>query len=463
VSNFDSLNVPISSLYLLAAPSTPEEARDEVIERGAKGETLNHKEVKAIVAKRKATAPMLNLKTHRGQEVAYPEPAAKATFNRTNEHISWAAWSWNPVTGCLHGCKYCYAREIALRFTNAYPAGFDPVFHHERLDAPANSVVPGEAGEDPRLKRVFVCSTADLYGKWVPDEWIEQVHASCISNPQWDYLMLTKFPRRYVGRKLPPTAWIGTSVDEQKRMRLAEEAFRQVKDVRVKWLSLEPLLAPLEFSDLSMFDWIVIGAQSATNQPDGPVKGFAPPYLWVHRIVAQAIEAGCRVYLKPNLLGISSPQSPGMKLLQEEPKAKEVATPSLDLLGEVVALPARPALLKADIAAYFDRFWSVYPKKVGKKAALRAFERAVNNDHVDPERIIAAAARYASEKADEDPHYIKHPQGWINDGRFDDETATNGATIIDQGGNIISTARTSKPKNRSYLDVAAQMFGSNES
>jgi protein gp37 len=162
---------------------------------------------------------------------------------------------------------------------------------------------------------------ADLYGKWVPDEWIEQVHVSCIANPQWDYLMLTKFPRRYVGLDLPSTAWLGTSVDEQKRVRLAEEAFRQIKNVRVKWLSLEPLLAPLEFSDLSMFDWIVIGSQSATEQPDGHVAAFAPPFEWVSRIVAQAREAGCRVYLKPNLIGNTNSQSPGMALPQEEPLA----------------------------------------------------------------------------------------------------------------------------------------------
>jgi hypothetical protein len=96
-------------------------------------------------------------------------------------------------------------------------------------------------------------------------------------------------------------------------------------DPRVKWLSLEPLLAPLEFTDLSMFDWVVIGSQSATEQPKdiaetGYVPEFAPPFEWVSRIVAQAREAGCKVYLKPNLLGAKpNPQCPGMQLPQEEP------------------------------------------------------------------------------------------------------------------------------------------------
>jgi protein gp37 len=331
-ANFADLSLPVSSVYLLAAPSTPEAARDAVLDLAANGEQLTHARVKEVIAETRArpevSAPsgtVIALKTHLGEDVAYRSPKGRPTFNKTNEQISWAGWSWNPVTGCLHGCRYCYARELAYKpsYAAAYPVQFTPLFHHERLDAPANTQVPADAAVDSRLRRVFVCSMADLYGKWVPDEWIEQVHASCIANPQWEYLMLTKFPRRYVGLKLPPTAWLGTSVDEQKRVRFAEEAFRQIKGVRVKWLSLEPLLAPLEFSDLTAFDFIVIGAQSATEQPDGHVAEFAPPFEWVARLVAQAQEAGCRVYLKPNLLGIPNPQSPGMRLIQEEPAVFE--------------------------------------------------------------------------------------------------------------------------------------------
>lgn len=256
---------------------------------------------------RQAAAPrpapvMLTLRTHTGEEVAYPKPASKATFNETTgDGISWAAWSWNPVTGCLHGCDYCYARAIANRFTDGFPAGFTPLFHHERLDAPANTVIPGARRDDPAYRRVFVCSMADLYGRWVPDEWIAQVHASMLATPWWEYLLLTKFPARYVGLELPPSAWVGTSVDEQKRVRIAEDAFRKIDGIKVKWLSLEPLKEPLEFTDLSMFDWVVIGAQTETRQPDGTVAAFDPPADWVIRITAQAREAGCRVHWKPNL------------------------------------------------------------------------------------------------------------------------------------------------------------------
>ena len=264
----------------------------------------------------------LILRTHDGQEFPYPQPKGKATFNQTpGEGISWAEWSWNPVTGCLHGCDYCYAREIATseRFKTAFPAGFAPLFHTERLDAPQNTTIPAAHASDPAWNRVFVCSMADLYGRWVPDEWIEQVHASMLASPEWEYLLLTKFPARYVGLDLPEAAWLGTSVDEQKRVRIAEDAFRQLDGVAVKWLSLEPLREPLEFIDLSMFDWIVIGAQTETRQPGKVVPAFAPPFEWVARIVAQAREAGCRVHLKPNLLGSVNSQLPGMQMPNEYP------------------------------------------------------------------------------------------------------------------------------------------------
>ena len=262
---------------------------------------------------------MLTLRTHDGQPVEYPQPASKPKFNETpGDGISWASWSWNPVTGCLHGCDYCYARDIATntRFAAAYPAGFTPLFHSERLGAPANTTIPAKHRDDPSYRRVFVCSMADLYGRWVPDEWIEQVHASMLDSPQWQYILLTKFPARYVGLDLPAGAWVGTSVDEQKRVRIAENAFRELPSNVTKWLSLEPLREPLQFDDLSMFDWVVIGAQTATHQPGvGFLPAFAPDLDWVIDIYQKARAAGCKVHFKPNITN----GKPGMRFPNEYP------------------------------------------------------------------------------------------------------------------------------------------------
>ena len=271
-------------------------------------------------------ATPLTLFTHKGEPVQYPKPKGRSTFNETpGDGISWAAWSWNPVTGCLHGCNYCYAREIATskRYESAYPAGFTPLFHSERLEAPSNTSIPAKHADNPAYRRVFVCSMADLYGRWVPDEWISQVHAAMMKAPQWQYITLTKFPSRYVGLDIPDGAWVGASVDTQARVSRTEDAFAAMRELPagrrdggrlVKWLSIEPLLGPLEFADLSMFDWVVIGAQTRTVQPDGVVDAVAPQYDWFHSVYSQARAAGCRVHVKPNLL-----KSPGMVWPNEYP------------------------------------------------------------------------------------------------------------------------------------------------
>jgi len=166
------------------------------------------------------------------------------TFNSTNENISWAHWSWNPVTGCEHGCPYCYARELAeslqRKNTPGYEKGFEPAFHEYRLGSPSKTKFPADSDDD-RDKRVFVCSMADLFGRWVPQEWIDRVFEACHAAPHWEYLFLTKFPNRYPKLTFPPNSWAGTSVDSQKRVVTAMKSMEKVK-AKIRWLSIEPML-----------------------------------------------------------------------------------------------------------------------------------------------------------------------------------------------------------------------------
>ena len=168
-------------------------------------------------------------------------------MNKTK--IEWCDSTWNPVTGCRHGCEYCYAKRIAERFGGyipdenpgtisviksplvghafevnsmqarrqkdgktvpaIYPFRFEPTFHRYRLDEPERWTKP---------RNIFVCSMADLFGDWVPDKWILDVFAACERAPQHRYLFLTKNPDRYIKLaqmdKLPKknNMWYGTTV-----------------------------------------------------------------------------------------------------------------------------------------------------------------------------------------------------------------------------------------------------------
>lgn len=284
-------------------------------------EAKSREAARAPVEPTKAGPEMIQLRRHTGETVEYPQPKGLPTFNQTNDQVSWARWTWNPITGCLHGCKFCYARELANlpSFRAAYPIGFEPLFHHERLDAPKNTKVP--ASNDARDGRVFVGSMADMFGEWVPQDWIDSIYEAMLAAPDWRYLTLTKFPQRYRRANVPPHLWAGASIDRQNRVKATEKAMKDLP-VAVRWLSLEPILEPLEFTDLSIFDWIVVGSQTATNQPDGPVPAFAPPIEWIIDLVTEARKAGCAIYLKPNLLGHVNDQSPGMRLIQEIPQER---------------------------------------------------------------------------------------------------------------------------------------------
>jgi hypothetical protein len=66
----------------------------------------------------------------------------------------------------------------------------------------------------------------------------------------------------------------------------------------------------------------------------------------------------------------------------------------------------------------FDEFWNEYPRKVGKTAARKAFDKAQQS--ADADSIIEAVRKYASDP-NREPSYTAHPTTWLNEGRWDDE------------------------------------------
>ena len=295
------------------------------VKNGTTTITDAHKRVKAQAAAMKyqqkpapVVAEQVPIVTAKGVVTMINKPKMPI-FNETNDSVSWAKWTWNPVTGCEHGCKFCYARAIATsaRMAEIYPNGFEPTFHEYRLACPSNTVL--KASNDPKNRRVFVCSMADLFGKWVPDAWIDKVFQSAFQNPQFEYLFLTKWPKRYSMLSELPMAWLGASVIKQADVERIERdmtSFTAHAGI-VRWISLEPMLESIKFNDLSWCDLVVIGAQTGTSQPDGWHAPFAPKFEWVADVVQQCQEQGVPYYLKPNLV-----TDPGMQMTQMEPRRR---------------------------------------------------------------------------------------------------------------------------------------------
>ena len=174
-------------------------------------------------------------------------------MNKQGENgIPYCDYTWNPVTGCLHGCDYCFAERIAKRFngSKAFPRGFEPAYHPDRLIEPENIKKPS---------RIFVSDMGDLFGDWVPDEWIMKVIYTIECCPQHTFLFLTKNPKRYQKFIFPDNAWLGTSVENQaaadKRIPLLLQA-----PAAVRFISAEPLLGPVVLRKKAINDQEIIQA-----------------------------------------------------------------------------------------------------------------------------------------------------------------------------------------------------------
>jgi len=153
--------------------------------------------------------------------------------------------TWNPVTGCLHFCRYCWARSLVqkrLSRLEKYKNGFKPTFHSRELDKHFKAGIT-----------VFVVSMGDLFGSWVPREWIERVLDTIRKNPQTTFLLLTKNPARYNEFDIPPNALIGatieTDLDElyiRERISLAPSPSKRIQAMKSldgrKIISIEPVI-----------------------------------------------------------------------------------------------------------------------------------------------------------------------------------------------------------------------------
>jgi len=86
----------------------------------------------------------------------------------------------------------------------------------------------------------------------------------------------------------------------------------------------------------------------------------------------------------------------------------------------------KPSSPPATDSPEFIRFWSAYPRRVGKGHARRAWNQATKKKGADPESIIAAAEAFAAQcKSNRtEQQYIPHPATWLNGERYADPEPT---------------------------------------
>lgn len=234
-------------------------------------------------------------------------------MNKTQ--IEYVDYTWNPITGCLHGCDYCYARKMANgRVKNIYLANrqvalrgilheenpaeivaaarkdpFYPRFWEKRLNEPAQNKTP---------QRIFVCDMGELFGPWLPVSWVQSVFDAMKMAPQHTYLLFTKqYLELQKLKKVPDSWWINVSCTDNTQFKKAMQYMRSV-DAKVKGISFEPLLDEItgvktKLMEKAGINWVIIGPQT---------KPLMEPKLqWVLDIVDAADKLAIPVFFKDAL------------------------------------------------------------------------------------------------------------------------------------------------------------------
>lgn len=223
--------------------------------------------------------------------------------------IEWTDATWNPVTGCTKisaGCDHCYAERFAERFrgTPGHPfeMGFDLTLRPDRLEQPLR-------WRRPRM--IFVNSMSDLFHKDIPQEFIVRVFDT-MERAHWHtFQVLTKrsslmrdfLRRRYGAIGGPVHMWFGVSVEDGSK----KSRIRHLQDAPagVRFLSIEPLIAPMGKIDLMGIDWVIVGGES------GPGARPMDP-TWVRDLRDQCVASGVAFFFKQ--WGGLRPKSGGREL-----------------------------------------------------------------------------------------------------------------------------------------------------
>ncbi len=246
--------------------------------------------------------------------------------------IEWTDATWNPVTGCTRisaGCDNCYAARFSERFRGVlghpFETGFDLTLRPERLMQPLTWKRP---------QMIFVNSMSDLFQKEIPKAHIASVFDTMEKADWHTYQILTKrssllmkfLNDRYRTHPAPTHMWFGVSVENEAAA--SRIAHLQNANAGVRFLSIEPLIAPVGCLDLRGIHWVIVGGES------GP-RSRPMDSEWVIDIRNQCVSARVAFFFKQ--WGGRSPKTGGRmlegrewsqfpKTQREPPRQRELQT-----------------------------------------------------------------------------------------------------------------------------------------
>jgi protein gp37 len=194
-----------------------------------------------------------------------------------NSSIEWTDHTFSPWIGCAKvspGCDHCYAEQ--LMDTRLRKVVWGPGETRRRTSA-ANWRQPVQwngahasfFATHGRRQRVFCSSLADVFDNAVDPAWRVELFHLIAQTPNLDWLLLSKrignaramldeAAQQVTGRtwreKPLPNVWLGATIVNQ------TEADRDISKLlataaRVKFLSMEPLLGPVDIREYLMPGW----------------------------------------------------------------------------------------------------------------------------------------------------------------------------------------------------------------
>ena len=176
--------------------------------------------------------------------------------------IEWTESTWNPITGCNKispGCKFCYAERMAKRLkamgSANYENGFNLALHDHVVQLPLTWKKP---------QTIFVNSMSDLFHKNVPLEFVQRIF-EIMNKAYWHkFQVLTKrsdiLLKYNSNLNWTENIWMGVSVENDKYTNRIDHL--RNTDAKTKFLSVEPLIGPINKLDLTNIDWVIVGGES---------------------------------------------------------------------------------------------------------------------------------------------------------------------------------------------------------